>query len=240
MTKKLFILLLCSVCFVFQSAAFADRLNLKTLKEPINVKKSKKTYSLGGQLTLKDSVEWGQPYFSASATWKPDSKNYWFIKGTARHNFRGNNKGFRYSWGLGYDDWHEGTWTAQLNNYESLEPGDGFDVESAIASVGYKLKKKFLKDKKLKSTITLSRQVQDGELKLSSSLQWAPKKYWFLKGILVVPLEGSDPHWNYLFGYDDWHPKSFGFEYSNYESNPLSKSNFKKGRLALTYKWKFK
>lgn len=236
MKNKTHIILFTSFLLLLHSSAFAKKLNLN-----LATKKSKpnKTYSLGGQLTLKDSVEGGKPYFSASATWKPDSKNYWFLKGTARHNFDKNNSGFRYSWGLGYDDWHTGTWTAQLNNYEAIKPGEGLKIKKAIASVGYKLDSKFLKDNKLRSTITLSKQIE-GDPKISTSLQWSPKKYWFIKGILIAPLDGGDVTYNYLFGYDDWHPKSFGFEYSNYESNPLGETNFRKGRFALTYKWKFK
>lgn len=202
--------------------------------------KVKKNYSLGGQITLKDSIDGGKSYISVSTTWKPDAKNYWYLKGIPRYNFEGDNKGFSYSWGLGYDDWRTGTWTAQLNNYEVLKPGDGLNIEKAIASIGYKLDSPILKNNNLRSTITLSQKVKDGEPKLSTSLQWSPKKYWFIKGILIAPLEGGDLKYNYVFGYDDWHPKAFGFEYSNYESNPLRETNFRKGRIALTYKWKFK
>ncbi len=237
--KKIIIKIIVSVSIVFLtsiSTTQAKTLNLEASKKPVKLKKK---FSLGGQLTLKDSVEGGKPYLSASATWKPDSKDYWFLKGTARHNFYDDDSGFRYSWGLGYDNWRTGTWTVQLNNYEVLKPGDGLKIEKAIASVGYKIDSDFLKDNKLSSTVTLSKQIE-GDPKLSTSLQWSPKKYWFIKGILIAPLDGSDFQYNYLFGYDDWHPKSFGFEYSNYESNPLGKSNFSKGRFALTYKWKFK
>jgi len=230
--KSLALSILLSTCISSQ----AKPLNLELTKKPLYIKKP---YSLGGQLTFQDSIEGGKPYISASATWKPDSKNYWFVKGTARYNFDNNDSGFRYSWGLGYDDWHTGTWTAQLNNYEAIEPGEGLKIKKAIASVGYKLDSKFLKENKLRSTITLSRQIE-GDSKLSTSLQWSPKKYWFAKVILIKPLNDNDFHYNYLFGYDNWRPKSFGFEYSNYETNPLGKSNFSKGRFALTYKWKFK
>ena len=156
-----------------------------------------------------------------------------------RQNFENGNDGFRYSWGLGYDDWHTGTWTVQLNNYEPIKPGEGLYIDKAIASVGYKVNSKFLKKHKLNSTLTWSKQIE-GDPRLSASLKWSPKSYWFIKGILIAPLEGGKPSYNYLFGYDDWHPKSFGFEYSNYDQNPLDETNFRKGRFSLTYKWKFK
>lgn len=237
MNKKIYILILSSFLLLLHTPIFADKLNLAYSKKS---PKTEKKYSLGGQLTLKDSVKGGRPYISASATWKPDSKNYWFVRGTARHNFDEDDQGFRYSWGLGYDDWHTGTWTVQLNNYETLRIGDGLKVEKAIASIGYKLDLKFLKENKLKSTVSLNKQIE-GDTKLSTSIHWSPRKNWFIKGILIAPLEGGGGlRYNYLFGYDDWRPKSFGFEYSNYESNPLGETNFSDGRIALTYKWKFK
>jgi len=221
---------------------YAKALNLDSPKKTPKTNKlikDKKTYSLGGQVILKDSVEGGKPYLSISAKWKPDAKNYWFIRGTARHNFEKENSGFRYSWGLGYDDWHTGTWSAQLNNYEPIKIGEGLDIDNAIASIGYKLDSKLLKDNKLSSQITLSKQIK-GEPKLSASLKWSPMKNWFIKGIMIGSLEDGDLTHNYLFGYDDWRTGSFGFEYSNYESNPLGDANFSNGRFALTYKWKFK
>jgi len=199
-----------------------------------------KNYGISGQFTLKDSIEGGKPYLSSSVTFKPNTKDYWYLKGVFRHNFDNEDHGFKYSWGLGYDNWRKGTFTVQLNNYEVLEPGDGLKIDKAIASIGYKIKSNYLKEAKLSSVLTLSKRVKGGEPTLSTSLQWAPKKYWFIKGILVKPLDGSNFSYNYLFGYDDWHPGTFGFEYSNYESNPIGETNFKKGRLAITYKWKFK
>lgn len=256
-SNKILTILVTSISlFTFNTAIYAktsniksvnlEALNLKTIKPKTeNLKPSKKPlkverkFSLGGQLTLNDSINGGKTYVSASATFKPNRKDYWFIKGTARHNFEENNDGFRYSWGLGYDDWHTGTWTAQLNNYDAIKPGEGLKIEKAIASVGYKVDSELLKKNKLRSSITLSKQIE-GDPKLSVSLKWSPKSYWFVKGILIQPLDGGDPVYNYLFGYDDWHPKAFGFEYSNYDSNPLKETNFRKGRFSLTYKWKFK
>lgn len=211
---------------------------------PLNLAKKVETkkYSLGGQITLQDSVDTGTPALSVSATYKPDAKNYWFFKGTARHKFNKDNEDFSYSWGLGYDDWHTGTWSVQLNNYESIKIGEGLKIDKAIASVGYKLDADYLKKNRLSSAITLSKPIK-GDASLSASLKWSPKSYWFIKGILIAPLEGEGDKklkYNYLFGYDDWHPKAFGIEYSNYAGNPLGETNFKKGKLSLTYKWKFK
>ena len=239
--KSITLLTFCILASLQQTAIAKTSFYAPEVKKKVSVETKKKTkYSLGGQLTLKDRVHDSKVSFSASATWKPDSKDYWYIKGTAKHNFDNGDEGFTYNYGLGYDDWHEGTWTVQINNYDSLKIGKGgFNLDSAIVSVGYKTKIKQLQKLNMKSTITLSKRT-DGDTKLSTSLQWAPKKYWFIKGILITPLENGKPYWNYLFGYDDWHPGTFGFEYTNYESNPTSETNFRKGFFSLTYKYKLK
>ena len=231
MNNKICIFILSAFLLSFSATVSAKKLNLEA---------PKKTYSLGGQITLSDSINGGEPYISASATWKPDSKNYWFVRGTARYNFDSDDEGFRYSWGVGYDDWHTGTWSFQLNNYEPIKPGEGLSIDTAIASIGYKFDSQFLKDRNLRSSLTLSQEIQ-GDPRLSALLQWSPKKNWFIRGILIAPLTGDDDvSYNYVFGYSDWRPGTFGFEYNNYESNPLGESNFSDGNFALTYKWKFK
>jgi len=108
-------------------------------------------------------------------------------------------------------------------------------------SIGYKVKSDLLKKYKLKSALTLAKQIgSSGKPSLTTSLSYSPKQYWSVKGILATPLDGGQSKWNYLFGYDDWHPGTFGFEYSNYAGSKLSETNFRKGDLAVFYKLKFK
>lgn len=207
----------------------------KTLK-----KIKKKKHGFSGVFSFKNALEEDSPTFSGSIKWKPMLKNYYYFKVGFKHDFHADDK-FSYSWHLGYDDWHEGTWTFQVNHWGGLHLGDGLRTEDAIASMGYKVKSKFLKDKNLKSGITISKKLGgNAPFKLSASLQWAPQKFWFIKGILIQSLNGDNPTWSYLIGYDDWHANTWGFEYSNYDSNPLNEVNFtKSGKVAITYKWEY-
>lgn len=204
-------------------------------------KKKKKFHGFTGEFGLKGSLKNGDISFTNSVTFKPNPKDFWYVKVGGKYEFDAESDRFSYSWGVGYDDWHEGTWTAQINHWGGIRPGQGIDHENSYASLAYKIKSDALKSLNLKSTLGIAKQLQGGsDTKLSASLQWSPKEYWFIKAILIKPFNGDDAKWNYLFGYDDWHPNTFAIEYSNYDSNDLFETNFKKhGQLALRYKWKF-
>jgi len=49
-----------------------------------------------------------------------------------------------YSWGIGYDDWHPGTVSVQLNNWGPIKPGEGLALDKAVTNIGYKFKADFL------------------------------------------------------------------------------------------------
>ncbi|MCK5918109.1 MAG: hypothetical protein KAG34_06770 [Cocleimonas sp.] len=211
------------------------------INKPKKVKKNKpKNHGLSGQFSYKGALGSSSKSISASVKWKPDPKDYYYAKTSIARDLSKHPKDdFTYGWGIGYDDWHEGTWTVQVNHWGGIVPEKGLDTYSAAASLGYKVKSEFLKKNKLKSGITIAKQLGgDSDFKMSASLGWSPAQYWTIKGILVKPLNGDDPVWNYIIGYDDWHPNTFGFEYSNYNSNSLYETTFKKnGKLAITYKW---
>ena len=204
-------------------------------------KKKKKNYGISGTFSAKHSLKNTDQAITASLTWKPDPKDYYYFKVGGKHDFDANKDRFSYSWGFGYDDWHEGTVTAQVNHWGGIKPGEGFDSRNSIASIGYKIKSDLLKKLRLKSAVTVAKKLEGGSAtSLSSSLSWSPHSYWFIKAILVKSSQSDKPKWNYLFGYDDWHPRTFGIEYSNYDGNDLRETNFRKnGKLAITYKWKF-
>lgn len=230
----------------FKKNVSKKKLSKKLIKKKSAIKKAfkkpkKKKHGFTGGFTLKTSLKDTKTTLGASIKWKPILKDYYYFKVGLKHDFATGKEKFSYSWHLGYDDWHEGTWTPQINHWGGIKPGEAFDSGNAIASLGYKVKSDFLQDRKLKSGITISKKLGgNAPFKLSTSLQWAPRKFWYIKGILVHALDGSDGTWNYLFGYDDWHANTWGFEYSNYDSNPLNETNFKKsGKFAITYKWEY-
>lgn len=237
-----------NVSYVLMPQFISQRIELREEAKFVKVKgkkkkkkKKRKNYGFSGQFGVKHSLKNSDKAVSASVTWKPDPKDYYYFKVGGKHDFDAQKDRFSYSWSIGYDDWHTGTVTTQINHWGGIRPGDGFDVHNSIASVGYKIKSDTLKKLRLKSSITVAKKLEGGSATtLSSSLSWSPHTYWFIKAILVKSSQKDEPKWNYLFGYDDWHPRTFGIEYSNYDGNDLRETNFRKhGKLAITYKWKF-
>lgn len=212
----------------------------KAASKKKKAKKKAKNYGLSGLFTGKGALGSADKAFSASVTWKPDPKDYAYFKVGLKHDLSVEDDQFSYSWGLGYDDWHEGTWNFQINHWGGIKPGEGLDSHNSIASSGYKFKSDFLAKHRLKSAITVAKQLGgNSDFKLSSSLQWSPAQYWYIKAILVKPVSGDDAVWNYVMGYDDWHPNTWSIEYSNYNANTLYETTFKKsGKIAISYKWK--
>jgi hypothetical protein len=81
-----------------------------------------------------------------------------------------------------------------------------------------------------------------------STITYNPMTYWFSSVTLTGYYDYDyQANWNgdfsYLFGYDDWHPYTFGFFYSNYGGNRLfpksgeSFTKFLEGTFNVT--WKF-
>lgn len=204
-------------------------------------KVKKRKYGLSGIFLAKKSLGSSDKSLNAGITWKPDAANYHFLKVGMKKDISDDEDTISYSWGLGYDDWHEGTWAFQINHWGGIRSGDGFDSYNSIASLSYKVDSDFLRKYKLKSGLSLAKQLGgDSDFKVSASLGWSPKQYWFIRAILVKKINDDDPTWNYVMGYDDWHPGTFGIEYSNYNANPLYETNFmESGNLAITYKWKY-
>lgn len=250
MKKILTLSLACVLCISTYNATAAT-LDLKANKDsgskvtispsPKKPKKIKKNYGLSGQFLLSSDLKDLDSVVGASVKWKPKIKDYYYLKASFKQDLSVGEDKFSYGWNLGYDDYHEGTWSPQINHWGGIKPGQGLDTDNAVASLGYKIKSDFLKKYRLKSGVTVSKQLSgDSDFKLSTSLQWSPKQYWYIKAILVNNLKTGDAIWNYVAGYDDWHPKTWAFEYSNYNQNPLDEVNFKKGgQLAITYKWAF-
>jgi len=93
------------------------------------------------------------------------------------------------------------------------------DIENAIASVTYKFNKsRLMKRFGLSSSVSLSQKIS-GDPVISWSNSWSPKGKWFLRSTISQPLEGGKPSWSYGFGYANYAPFSFSFEYNNWGFN---------------------
>jgi hypothetical protein len=181
--------------------------------------------------------------FGVNASWKPIS--YFFIRGGVNYNYLPDSGKFSYSWGLGYDDWHPGTFSAQLNNWGPIAPGDD-PLKGAVANFGYKFEAEFLKPYHLTGSAAINVPLW-GDPSISTTWIWSPIDHWFIRGSLsksMVSAGGVD--WSYSFGYSDWHPFTFSLTYDNWGTNPIFDSsqgnsfNFSEnGAISLSWSWAF-
>lgn len=168
--------------------------------------------------------------------YKPIQDSYWFIRSAL--NLSQQDEPISYSWGIGYDDWHPGTWGIQLNHWGPLKRGDNLDIKNAVAEINYKVDSDTLKKHRLSSSIALSKPLT-GEPSLSWGWSWNPHSNWFIRSTLIKPVIGT-LNWSYGFGYTSYAKSSLSLEYNNWGVNRFPKTNFKKnGQLSLTYRWEF-
>jgi len=193
---------------------------------------------LSGSVSLENrSFRLADTSLKFNLGYKPISDSYWFIRSAL--NISQESQPFTYSWGIGYDDWHPGTWGIQLNHWGPLSPGDGLDIENAVAEVSYKLKGRWLAKNNLASTIALSKPLSDNP-SVSWGWSWNPYSHWFIRSTLIKPIGTGGVNWSYGFGYTRYDANSLSIEYNNWGINDFPETNFRdNGQLSLIYRWAF-
>ncbi|MBX2837296.1 MAG: hypothetical protein KTR35_10610, partial [Gammaproteobacteria bacterium] len=212
-----------------------------TVPDPIRTRQPKKRKYRGfsGFISVNNrSFDSDGFSLTTGASYKPVKDSYWFIRGS--WNYRLSDEEFRYTWGIGYDDWHPGTFSVQLNHWGPLLPGDYLDIDNAIASATYKFKKNaFMKKHGVSSSVTLSQKIS-GDPVFSWSNSWTPAGKWFVRSTLSQPIKGGDLSWSYGFGLANYSPFTFSFEYNNWGYNKAFETNFQdNASLSFTYRWRY-
>ncbi len=194
----------------------------------------KKKLRLAGSISDTYSLKDGSNTLSASATWSP--KKNWFVSGNVSLKDNGQPG---YSWSAGYADWKPGTWSAQINNWGPLKPGEGLALDKAVANLSYKVKSATLEKHKLAASANLSAPLNGNKPELSGTLQWSPKNNWYIRTTASVPVTGGRPNWTYGFGYADQRPGKWRVEYANYGKNAVPGDNFKSGSITISRGWQY-
>jgi hypothetical protein len=144
-----------------------------------------------------------------------------------------------WSWGVGYDDWHAGTVSLQLNHWGPLRRLGGVAaIKGATASLGYKIPL----PKRLGRYLS-------ARADLSTPLTWAPaagagvaiKLPWamfFSVGASVKFADPTAPSWSYVLGRSKWTPGSLAVVLANYGPNRIPELNLKSISLSLSWSWK--
>lgn len=230
-----------------------DRISDKVFEETLNLgkkkaekknnkqtKPKKKPLGLAGNVYLKHSLKSGKEAVGGSINRKLIKDSYWFARVGWNYALETSEDPFSYSWGIGYSDWHSGTFSAQLNNWGPIKPEEGLALEKAVASFGYSVKSEFLKKNKLSLSGAINVPVE-GNSSAAANLRWSPVKNWYVNASVSQPLEGDGtPKWTYGFGYSDWRPNKINLQYSNYGPNEIPYHNYEEnGTWSLSYNWKF-
>lgn len=203
-------------------------------------KPKKKTIGLAGNIYLKQSLKNSNKAVGGSINRKLIKDKHWFARVGWNYTLEESDDPFSYSWGIGYSDWHPGTFSAQLNNWGPIKPEEGLALEKAVANFGYSVKSEFLKKNKLSLSGGINIPVE-GNSSISGNFRWSPVKNWYVNTSISHPLEGDGtPKWTYGFGYSDWRPNKINLQYSNYGPNEIPYHNYKdNGTWSLSYNWKF-
>lgn len=142
-----------------------------------------------------------------------------------------------WSLGIGYDDWHPGTWSLQVNQWGPSVPADRWKIAStATAELAYKMK---LGDS-LGEHFGL-------KLALSSKLAWAPSagavlSVKFPRAMFAsvgaatgLPVPGRTT-WTYVLGRSTWTAGSLSIILANFGPNLVPETNFV-AHSAVTASW---
>ncbi|MGV6810436.1 MAG: hypothetical protein ACWA5U_11250 [bacterium] len=213
--------------------------NVNAAPVPPVINSGEKDYGFTGNIYAKVPPTGKKPSVGVTASWKPIKESYWFIRGNIDYSYT-TAEPMSYSWGVGYDDWHQGTWSVQLNNWGPIKRGEGLAIDQAIGNIGYKFKSDTLEKYKLRANASVDIPVK-GDPKLNLGMQWSFTERWYVRATVHQPFNDDEtPTWSYGFGYFDWRAGKFSVEYSNYGANELFEDNFKEnGNFSVTYNWSF-
>ena len=178
----------------------------------------------------------GSESFGGSLSWNPIS--YFFIRGDFNYRYSPNSNQLSYSWGIGYDDWHPGTISVQINNWGPILPGEGFALDQATVNIAYKFDSNLLTHFSLAASAGIDIPIT-GDPSILATLIWSPIDKWYVRATVIRNL-GKAQRWglSYNFGRFDWQPFSIGLAYDNWGPNKAFEPNFTENG-AVTLSWSF-
>jgi len=177
-------------------------------------------HGFSGTISLNNTqLEFGdEDHYSitSAVAYKPIKDSFFFLRSALTLNT--SDEPLNYTWGIGYDDWHPGSWGFELNNWNPLAPGDGLDLENAIGSLTRKFKGSVLENNNLASSLSLNKSA-NSDFALTWLISWSPRPNWFIRTLITQSLEGGGTSWAYGFGYNNYRKNTFSLEYNNWGFN---------------------
>jgi hypothetical protein len=181
----------------------------------------------------------GVTELGAGATFAPVP--YGFVRASVAwpllQEFRYAPAGLKASWGVGYDDWHPGTLSVQLNNWGPIERTEQLWLGSEF-DVGYKLP--FGPEwARYVGVLAHAFYQVGGAPGVGVTATVRPWQMFFLSSGVRYSLREQDAFtWFYTFGWSDWRPFTFSASYANWGLNRVPEPNFvRNGLLNLSFSW---
>jgi hypothetical protein len=166
----------------------------------------------------------------------------WFLRGGGESTPFSRVGPSRFLWGLGYDDWHDGTLSVTVHNWGPVRAEDGLGVGKAELNVGYKVPR-LCSEWLCVSAYPFATVPFDGGPYLGGRLTFTISERWFAMGGVgwtvpgVFPPPPGVPRWRmfYGFGRRDWRPGSIFVTYHDWGPDERARN----GILAVGVNWRF-
>ncbi len=142
-----------------------------------------------------------------------------------------------YSYGLGYDDWHEGTFSAQLNDWGPRSFEARPNLASAAVDLGYKVPLPKALGRWLSCGVSLNFPFSAAPGTVVTTVLKPFGDLYVLAGLRMSPFASTFGTWFYGFGFSSYHPFTFGLAYANWGPNKAFVPNFDKGSVVGTFSW---
>ena len=168
---------------------------------------------------------------------------FWFARGGAEWIPFSPYGRSRLLWGFGYDDWHDGTFSATVHDWGPIRP-EGVGGGRPELALGYKVPRLCARALCLAAIPMVTVPFQGGPW-LVGRLTATLSGKWFVMGGLgwtlphVFPAPAGVPtgHVFWGIGRQDWKPGSFYLTY--YDWGPDARQHTGSGVLALGWNWQF-
>ncbi len=214
-----------------------QRTNTKQPHDPYTGTEGKATSKhFQGTSYTKWNMGSSQQEFGISALWTP--LDYFYIRaGISTRLPRWGSKP-SYTWGLGYSDWHPGTWSIEFNQWILQPFGGNTNIRSAVFNLGYQIPFPNAWQPYLSGSLNAK---LSGNMPSIGGVWHVNYDDYFIRFGIEKTLRGTGGwQWVYGFGRWNWQAGSINIEYDNWGSNKAFQKNFRRnGSLLLEYRWEY-
>jgi hypothetical protein len=169
---------------------------------------------------------------------------FWFVRGGGEWTPYSPFSRSRFLWGFGYDDWHDGTFSATVHNWGPIRTEGEVGPDRAELNLGYKTPRLCARALCLGAYPSLTVPFNggpwvSGRLTLTLSGRWFVMGGlgWTIPGVFPAPLGQPTGHVFWGIGLQSWRSGSLFLTY--YDWGPDARQRTGSGDLAFGVNWQF-